>query len=240
MRRASLLAFVCVVTSVVCLPARQQPPDLSGRWTLPPDAPLGPTGKPIPAPGFGAEINIVQTGAEVTISKLMGGQTVHVVHPLDGRESRSVTPGRLCDGDQQSIWTASALDNGVQTTLIGAMPAGAPTPTKMNVKTTFTRQAADTMLVELTFQNPGMAAPQTRTTTYKKAGPPSQVPSPAAVPPPAKIAQMAWLGGTWIGTTGKSTFEERWTPPAGGSMLAVARSIRETGVMSSFEFLCIV
>jgi hypothetical protein len=34
------------------------------------------------------------------------------------------------------------------------------------------------------------------------------------------------------------TTEERWTPPAGGSMLAVARTLRNT-TMSSFEFLCI-
>lgn len=33
--------------------------------------------------------------------------------------------------------------------------------------------------------------------------------------------------------------EERWTPPSGGSMLAVARTMR-AGVMGSFEFLCIV
>jgi hypothetical protein len=55
----------------------------------------------------------------------------------------------------------------------------------------------------------------------------------------ATIGQVDWLGGTWIGTTGTSEFEERWTPAAGGSMLAVARSLRN-GQLNSFEFLCIV
>lgn len=218
----------------------QPPPDLSGRWTLPPDAPLGPAGKPIPAPGFGPEINILQTPTGVTISKFMGGQTVHVLHPLDGSESRSVTPGRLCEGDQQSIWTASMQDGALQTTLVGAVPPGASAPTTMNVKTAFKLSSPGTLLVEVTFQNPGMSAPQTRSITYTRAGPPAAPPSAAAAPTPGRLTQLEWLGGTWIGKGATSTFEERWTPPTGGSMLAVARSIRANGVMNSFEFLCIV
>ena len=236
---AVCLASVCLAAGSPHAAVGQQPPDFSGRWVLPPDAPLGPTGKPVPAPGFGAEINILQTPTSVTISKLMGGQTVHVVHPLDGTESRSVTPGRLCEGDQESIWQATMQDGAIQTTLVGAVPPGAPAPTKMNVKTTFTLQTAETMVVAITFQNPGMTAPQTRSTTYRKAGTPASPPAAPAAPLPGRIAQLDWLGGTWIGTGTTSTFEERWTPPSGGSMLAVARSIRANGVMNSFEFLCI-
>ena len=50
---------------------------------------------------------------------------------------------------------------------------------------------------------------------------------------------MAWLAGVWNGAMGSSVIEERWTPSAGGSMLAVSRTIRDD-VMSAFEFLCIV
>ncbi|HEX2445849.1 MAG TPA: DUF6265 family protein [Vicinamibacterales bacterium] len=53
------------------------------------------------------------------------------------------------------------------------------------------------------------------------------------------IDQMAWLSGVWIGAEGKTTIEERWTPPAGGSMLATSRTLGD-GVMKAFEFLCIV
>ena len=225
---------------VLAVPAAaQSPADFSGTWSLPADAPLGPTGKPMPAPGFGPQINIRQDASSVTISRIIGGQTVHVVHPLDGSESRSRTPGRLCEADSHSIWTATRESGAILTTLTGALPAGAASPTKMSVKTAFRLAAPDTMTVELTFQNPGMAEPQTRTTTYKRTGPAAELPAAAAAPTPAKLAQLEWLGGTWIGTTGTGAFEERWTPAGGGSMLAVARSLRN-GVMSSFEFLCIV
>ena len=33
------------------------------------------------------------------------------------------------------------------------------------------------------------------------------------------VAQLAWLAGTWRGGDGPISFEERWTPPAGGAML---------------------
>ena len=52
----------------------------------------------------------------------------------------------------------------------------------------------------------------------------------------ATISQVAWLAGEWTGASGS---EERWTTPAGGSMLAVSRTVRK-GRMTAFEFLCIV
>lgn len=239
MRNPLLIGSFCLLVFVASVSA-QGTVDFSGTWTLPADAPLSPAGKPMPAPGFGPQINIRQDAGSVTIARMLGGQTVHVVHPLDGSESRSRTPGRLCEGDSHSIWTATRQDDTIHTTMVGALPPGAANPTKMNVKTAFRITAPDTMVVELTFQNAGMTEPQTRSTTYKKTGPPAEIPPAAAAPTvQATIAQLDWLGGTWIGTTGTSAFEERWTPPAGGSMLSVARSIRN-GVMNSFEFLCIV
>jgi hypothetical protein len=53
------------------------------------------------------------------------------------------------------------------------------------------------------------------------------------------VDRMAWLAGVWIGSSGTATIEERWTPPAGGSMLAVSRTLKDN-VMNAFEFLCIV
>lgn len=66
------------------------------------------------------------------------------------------------------------------------------------------------------------------------AGPAAPTPAVAA-----DISQLDWLAGTWISGTGENVVEERWTPPAGGSMLSVSRTIRN-GAMSEFEFLCIV
>jgi hypothetical protein len=64
-----------------------------------------------------------------------------------------------------------------------------------------------------------------------------------ALPTPAKaaIGDLAWLAGAWVGTrsTGSSN-EERWTPPLGGTMLAVSRSVNTSGKMFAFEYLRIV
>ena len=53
------------------------------------------------------------------------------------------------------------------------------------------------------------------------------------------VAQLAWLAGTWNGSDGPLRFEERWTPPAGGAMLAVSRTLKGDR-MVTFEFLRIV
>jgi Domain of unknown function (DUF6265) len=55
----------------------------------------------------------------------------------------------------------------------------------------------------------------------------------------ATIAQVGWMEGTWIGKDKGVTVEERWTPPAGGAMLAVSRTLKN-GRMAGFEFLRIV
>jgi Domain of unknown function (DUF6265) len=63
--------------------------------------------------------------------------------------------------------------------------------------------------------------------------------SAQAPPRRATIADVAWLAGTWVSVDGDRTVEEHWTPPAGGAMLAVSRTIAG-GRLSEFEFLRIV
>jgi hypothetical protein len=58
-------------------------------------------------------------------------------------------------------------------------------------------------------------------------------------PAHARISQVAWIAGVWSGAAGSVTFEERWTAPAGGAMLAVSRTIKGDR-MVAFEFLRIV
>jgi hypothetical protein len=69
-------------------------------------------------------------------------------------------------------------------------------------------------------------------------------PQDIAMPTPAKavIGDLAWLVGAWVGTrgtNGTTSIEERWSPPRGGAMLAVSRTV-SGGKMSAFEFLRIV
>ena len=66
-----------------------------------------------------------------------------------------------------------------------------------------------------------------------------------ALPAPAKaaIGDLAWLAGAWVGTRGAegaTSIEERWSPPLGGAMLAVSRTVNTSGKMVGFEYLRIV
>lgn len=68
-------------------------------------------------------------------------------------------------------------------------------------------------------------------------------PMDIAMPTPAKatINDLKWIAGAWVGTRSSgSTFEERWSPPNGGSMLATSRSVNTSGKMFAFEYLRIV
>jgi hypothetical protein len=64
------------------------------------------------------------------------------------------------------------------------------------------------------------------------AGAQAQPPQPVR----ASISQLTWLTGAWAGG---GNMEERWTPAAGGAMLAVTRTIKGDR-MVAFEFLRIV
>jgi len=71
-------------------------------------------------------------------------------------------------------------------------------------------------------------------------------PKDIVLPKPAKAAtsDLAWLSGAWVGTkgeTGAISIEERWSPPGGGAMLAVSRTVsRAKDKMVAFEYLRIV
>jgi len=63
------------------------------------------------------------------------------------------------------------------------------------------------------------------------------------LPAPAKaaIGDLSWLAGAWVGTRSSgSSIEERWSPPLGGAMLAVSRTVNTSGKMVAFEYLRIV
>jgi hypothetical protein len=68
-------------------------------------------------------------------------------------------------------------------------------------------------------------------------------PQDIALPTPAKaaIGDVSWIAGAWVGTRSSgSAIEERWSPPLGGAMLAVSRTVNKSGKMSAFEYLRIV
>lgn len=65
---------------------------------------------------------------------------------------------------------------------------------------------------------------------------------PMPTPAKAVIADLVWMADAWTGTRGSQgqiSFEERWSPPLGGAMLATARTVSR-GKMSAFEYLRII
>lgn len=64
---------------------------------------------------------------------------------------------------------------------------------------------------------------------------------PLPTPAKAAIGDVSWIAGAWVGTRSSgSSIEERWSPPKGGAMLAVSRTVNTSGKMNAFEFLRIV
>ena len=50
------------------------------------------------------------------------------------------------------------------------------------------------------------------------------------------LADLAWMTGSWVGTTRGIEMEEHWTAPKGNSMIGIHRDV-ENGRTLSFEFL---
>ncbi len=69
---------------------------------------------------------------------------------------------------------------------------------------------------------------------------PQDIPMPT--PAKAVIGDLSWLTGAWAGTRGANgaiAFEELWSPPKGGSMFAISRTVSRDR-LSAFEFLRII
>jgi hypothetical protein len=214
----------------------QQRPNLSGTWKAAADAPPGVAAAPSPV--YGPRFEIRQAADTITLIRPQREASVAAVLPLDGREARVRVTGALCQADAESVETAAWEGEALAVSVVGFIPPGGGPLAPRSVKRVFKLQAPDTLLVEGTFVQAGQAKPVA--TVYRRTTEPMPPPAePPAKGPDATIAQLAWLAGTWSGPSGTSTVEERWTPAAGGSSLAVARTLRN-GVMSAFEFLCIV
>ena len=55
----------------------------------------------------------------------------------------------------------------------------------------------------------------------------------------AEISDVSWLSGCWASDGGEPGSGEQWTSPAGGSMFAVSRTVRNNKT-AAFEFLRII
>jgi hypothetical protein len=231
------LACLALVPLCASLAAAQERPDLTGTWKADKAAP--PSAAPAPTPVFGPEIEVRHDGNRLTIVRPVRDVLVSASYTLDGREEASSVPGGVCQGDTRVIETAAWEGEAIVVTIVGLISPGASATRPMEVRRLFRLQDASTLVVEGTTRRDGK--PVQVGTVYKRT-PESLKGSGSALPAvakaPATIAQLGWIAGVWTGTAGQSTVEERWTPPAGGAMLAISRTLRNE-TMSAFEFLCI-
>jgi hypothetical protein len=230
-----LLAALLIVRG-----AAQDRPNLAGTWVAQSDAAAAASGaKPAP-PVFGPQFTIAQTGQDITLTRTFTGGPATITY-TPGSETTSRMPGRLCEPDSGAVWNSSWDGGALVVHMVGATPASGK-PIKMDVTSSVRLESADTIRVEMTSRVAGQETPRVASTIYKRSAAAAAPPStPTARAAKATIAQVGWISGTWSGTSSSgTTFEERWTPAAAGSMMAISRTIRADGLMSAFEFLCIV
>ncbi len=63
--------------------------------------------------------------------------------------------------------------------------------------------------------------------------------APTATAASTDLVRLAWLAGSWTGSTGEVVEEEHWTSPAGGGLVGMHKDLCQ-GRMISFEFFRIV
>ena len=218
----------------------QQPPDFSGTWRATKTAPDGREAAPTPV--FGEVFALRHRGQTLDLIRPVRGRETALVHvfPLDGSEQRVMVPGRTCLGDSGSVARMALDGQAIVYTLVASIPPGGGAGGPVNLSYTFKLEAPGRLVVETSMRSAATGSPKPVATVYEKSSdvltePPA---TPAVASARATIADLSWIAGHWVGTSGATTFEERWTPASGGVMLAVSRTMRN-GAMSAFEFLCI-
>ncbi len=218
-----------------------QLPDIGGTWVATTETPE--TVAAAPSSVFGERFAWHRAGDNLALVRPVRGRTAPdtVVFPLDGTVVTAFSPSRPCMGQSAQLVSVAQEGQALRYSIVGTMAAGAtqpllrPTPFDFR----FRPLSADVLVVETTMRDSASAEPRAVGTVYRRSadtlapGPPSPVTGT-----PARIAEVAWMSGDWIGTTSTSSIEERWSTGNGGAMLATSRTLRGD-VMTEFEFLCI-
>ena len=236
----SIGALAAILVTALAAGGAQEKPDLSGIWVATKEAPAA---LPLaPSAILGTRFEIRQQGDAFTMVRPRGAFSIEATYQLGGPEVRMRSPGTGCLGDAYFIEAAAWEGNAVTFTSLGTHPAGGSQPTKLNIKRFLRLAAPDTLIVEGSISQDGQS--RQVGTVYKRsteALPPLAARLPATKAA-ASIADVAWIASTWVSepaTAGAATTEERWTPPAGGALIGVSRTMRGT-TMTAYEFLCIV
>ncbi|MBL8762862.1 MAG: transposase [Phycisphaerae bacterium] len=225
---AALLATLGVsLTALASSVPRTQPDglgDLDGEWIFVEDRTEG-RGLEQLGPPMASRFSMrVEDGAVVLNGHGSGHKDVRIA--LDGSKTEVTEPKTI------SRYRGSWKDGTFEYEVAFERPAGAPEGSIRMIRRSF-RVTADGLLVRVAVEP--SSGPEA-VGVYRHA-------EDIAMPAPAKatIGDLAWLAHAWVGRRSSgSSIEERWSPPLGGAMLAVSRTINTSGKMVAFEYLRIV
>jgi hypothetical protein len=166
----------------------------------------------------------VEEGAVVLDGHGSGHRNVRVA--LDG----SVT--EIKEKDTISRYRGSWKDGGFEYEVAFERLSGESPTSIKRIQRSF-RPTADGLLVRVVVEPPIVME---SLALYRHA---EDIPLPT--PAKAAISDLNWLAGAWVGKRSSgSSVEERWSPPAGGAMLAISRTVNTSGKMNAFEYLRVV
>lgn len=226
--QATALALLATLGVALAGKARSAPPDglgaLDGEWTYVEDRTEGRALEQLGPPMASKFSMRVEDGSLVLNGHGSGHKDVRIA--LDGSITEVKEPRSIAR--YSGRWKDGAFEYEVK---FERRAGGAPGGIGL-IRRSF-RPTADGLVVRVTVDPP---KGQESVGLYRQA---KDIPMPA--PTKAAIGDMAWLAGAWVGTRSSgSSIEERWSPPLGGAMLAVSRTVNASGKMNAFEYLRIV
>jgi len=205
--------------------AKPEGPQLmDGEWIFVEDRTEGRTLEQTNPPMSSSFSMRVEEGAIILNGHGSGHRDVRVA--LDG------TVTERPDSDRTARYRGGWKDGAFEYEVTFERAPGAPTSGIQMIRRNF-RHTADGLIVTVMVEPPVVPV---STGLYRHA---QDIPMPT--PAKATIGDIGWLSGAWVGTRSSgSSIEERWSPPLGGAMLAVARTVNTSGKMVAFEYLRIV
>ena len=217
---------------------QNQAPSFSGVWAATKDAPAALPAAPSAI--LGQRFELKHAGSRLAVIRPVRDFAIVTDLALDGSETRTRVPGAMCLGDAAVVNAATFDGRAITFRTTASIPQGGGPPTPLAITLILRTTSPDTLEVEGTMRVSGDPAPRQVATVYRRSTEPMpNLPAaPAVKLAPARLADVAWIAGTWTGGEGTSAFEERWSPASGGSMLATSRTLR-AGAVTAFEFLCI-
>jgi hypothetical protein len=225
---ATVLATICALSSAMALAGPQANPDglraLDGEWIFVEDRTEGRTLEQMSPPMASSFSMRVEEGAIILNGHGSGHRDVRVA--LDGSVTERPESGKV------SRYRGACKDGAFEYEVSFERPEGAVSSGIALIRRNF-RHTPEGLVVTV-HVNPPTGSESIG--LYRHA---EDIPMPA--PATATIADLGWLSGAWVGTRSSgSSIEERWSPPLGGVMLAVSRTVNTGGKMVAFEYLRVV